>query len=198
MKRFGIVVKNIREVLVIYFPLCIVFSGIVSGPYAIGAEPKPVSVGKIKNKHRRCAMRIVPSLPPGNHSASDALVVEVSFLNDSANAIFIRDEKLADWPSLLPCLIEKGTGKFVDYAFIPSRMPPPRSKADYLRINPHSSLKITLNLALSELGIKRNGDYEMFFRYRSPSARGASFGLPAWSTEDGTIESEKTLLRIGN
>lgn len=75
--------------------------------------------------------------------------------------------------------------------------PPPRSKDDFIRLDPSHVYGVLFAVSLKELGIKESGKYELNAIYHSQTY-GAEFrfGLPSWKGEEYALRTIPAVISV--
>lgn len=128
----------------------------------------------------------------------DAIHVCVLLTNASSEPFYIAIP--LDWgqsAGLSAWAFDSATKQVIEPDVIADAIrPPPNGPDDFVKILPNHILGLRDTFPLKELGIDRPGRFDLRVDYRSPVSRVLSFGLPIWSSEQGTAQSNTITIEV--
>ena len=116
---------------------------------------------------------------------NDIVDLRLVLKNESASNIYL----LAGWTiSVGLFLQDHATGEDVSTSFISSLLPPPpRSRRDFLKLNPGGYVEAKVGLSLSDYELKAGHKYDLVVQYRGAVPKDMGFGLNVYSSERPAI-----------
>jgi len=132
------------------------------------------------------------------YELGDKLTVEVKIKNVSQGTTYLYEVDCGESASLSLWLKDAVSGMDIQPDSIPDALPPPPSSKSSFSELPASQIRDTeFTATLAELGVIKNGRYQLVVTYHSPITKRSSFGLPMWTREDGDIESNRVTIQVG-
>jgi hypothetical protein len=125
---------------------------------------------------------------------TDSVELQVTLKNESASNIYL----LAGWTiSASLFLRDQATGEDVSTSFISSLLPPPpRSRRDFLKLNPGGYVEGKVGLSLSDYELKAGHKYDLLVQYQSAVPKEMGFGLNVYSSERPAIVAPPVSIEI--
>ena len=116
---------------------------------------------------------------------NDIVELRVILKNESPSNIYV----LAGWTiSVSLFLQDHATGEDVPTSFISSLLPPPpRSRRDFLKLNPGGYVDGKVGLSLSDYELQAGHKYDLVVQYRGAVPKGMGFGLNVYGSERPAI-----------
>jgi len=125
----------------------------------------------------------------------DVANLDVWLTNKLPEPIYIRNEQDADWPNLFPCFVHDKSSETTNFKFIPSPLPPPKSKDCFIKLIPGAPFHISLPISFRDFDFSKTGQYKFWVEYRGALTRNY-FGLPTLNHKKPIPYSNMILVEI--
>jgi hypothetical protein len=130
------------------------------------------------------------------YGKNDIVELRVVLKNESASNIYVLGP--AGWTiSVSLFLQDHATGEHVSTSFISSLLPPPpRSRRDFLKLNPGGYVEGKVGLSLGDYELKAGHKYDLVVQYQGAVPKEMGFGLNVYSSERPAIVARPVSIEI--
>jgi hypothetical protein len=133
-----------------------------------------------------------------SYRVGDKITVEVLLENTSRTPLYLYAE--LDWGmsgSLSLFARDAVTGKGLPTSIIGTALPPPPSSKDqFIKLSPGYVYGVGLTCSLKELGVEKEGTYNLLAWYHSPVPMRYGLGLPIFSGEMGSVPANHVAITV--
>jgi hypothetical protein len=146
---------------------------------------------------RSDSLSLIVQMDRASYDLMDDATIRVFLVNNSVvTSVYLYP--LLTWGrvnlSLLVTPRHGGLDRFVEKESI--FLVPPTSAQELLKLSPGHIFGVALKSSLSDIGIRTPGTYTLRVQYKSPLSPLNTFGVPAWTSDHGTIESNVVSISV--